>query len=492
MNRLAPVLGLLLLGALVLLPRGGAARRLPSTLARDTVRIAATDSQWQAIVRGHSGVAFIEPPSRPGGSAWRGVERPIRGLRSSVRWTSRLIAELAVSQDGTVWRGSIHQGLPEGFLGGVFLTGLRSCLSTSSGASWPGAVLAQAGVEVEISGETNSKTTKSEGEEARGFIATFSATVGVFPELLTGCLLESGSPVAPYRLSEGELVARPSPDGREALIGRIVLERSADRADLQLDAATSTSQGDQIPAPSDVVLLLAPVSEDSGDPGDPLGLGALSTEQRSARLAVQPLLTGLHLGRGGPAATLLPPGLGPSWRLPHSATRPSTPGGPGAAAPEIQLAEATVSGGPSVRIDWPEDDPLLTEVAERLALLARSAGLPCTAGPGGYQLLRFRPSSSDPALALLELAALSPDLAKLGGPLVSAKDLLSLSPSARALAAINLERHWLSTGKVVPLMTTQHWFATKQRLHGVEVGPSGTPSLLRAWTSTGVLPGVLP
>jgi hypothetical protein len=123
-------------------------------------------------------------------------------------------------------------------------------------------------------------------------------------------------------------------------------------------------------------------------------------------------------------------------------------------------------------------------------LLARSSELPCTVEPGGYQLLRFRPRSSDPALALLELAALSPDLAKLGGALISAKDLLSLSPSARTLAAINLERYWLSTGKVVPLMTTQHWFATKQRLHGVELGPAGTPSLLRAWTNTQVFPGV--
>jgi hypothetical protein len=489
MKHLAPALGLLLLGALILLPRGGTARRLPSTLADDTVRIAATDSQWREIVLGHAGVAFIEPPSPSGSSAWRGGERPIRGLRSSVRWTSRLIAELAVSEDGTIWRGTIHEGLPEGFLDRAFLTTLGSCLSTSSSASWPGAVLAQAGVAVEVSGDTSSKTTEAAGEERRKFTATFSAPVGVLPELLIGCFLESGSPVAPYSISEGELVARPNTHGREPLIGRIVLERSADRADLQIDAATSTGQGDQIPAPSDVLLLLAPVSEDSGDP---LGLRDLSTKDRSARMAVQPLLTALHLGRGGPASTLLPPGLGPSWWFPRSTARPSGQEDPGPAPPEIQLADASLSAGPSIRIDWPQDDPLLTEVAERLALLARSSGRPCTVEPGGYQLLRFRPRSSDPALALLELAALSPDLAKLGGALVSAKDLLSLSPSARALAAINLERYWLSTGKVVPLMTTQHWFATKKRLHGVELGPSGTPSLLRAWTSSQGLPGVQP
>jgi hypothetical protein len=487
MKRVA--LGLLLLGALTLLPRGGTARRLPSTLAGDTVRIAATESQWQDIVRGHAGVAFIDPPSPSGGSAWRGGERPIRGLRSPVRWTSRLIAELAVSDDGTIWRGRIHKELPEGFLNRAFLTALRSCLSASSSTSWPGAVLGQAGVTVEVSDDTNSNSTESAGGERRDFTAAFSAPVGVFPELLIGCFLESGSPIAPYSISEGQLVAAPSTGGREPLIGRIVLERNADRADLQIDAATPTGQGDQIPAPSDVVLLLAPVSENSGDP---LGLSGLSAKDRSARMAVQPLVTALHLGRGGSASTLLPPGLGPSWRFPGSADRPSEQEDPGSALPEIQLAEASVSGAPSVRIDWPQDDPLLTEVAERLAVLARSSGLPCTVGPGGYQLLRFRPNSSDPALALLELAALSPGLAKLGGALVSANDLLSLSPSARAVAAINLERHWLKAGKVVPLMTTQHWFATKQRLHGVELGPSGTPSLLRAWTSTQLLPRAQP
>jgi hypothetical protein len=132
---------------------------------------------------------------------------------------------------------------------------------------------------------------------------------------------------------------------------------------------------------------------------------------------------------------------------------------------------------------WPEGDPLLAQLAERLALLARSLGKSCAPGPGGYRLLRFRPRSQDPALALLELAALDPSLAALAGARLTDPALLSRSASERVRAALDLERAWLDSGLVLPLMTTQHWLATSEHLRGVRVSPLGMPSLLRAWTT---------
>jgi len=151
--------------------------------------------------------------------------------------------------------------------------------------------------------------------------------------------------------------------------------------------------------------------------------------------------------------------------------------------PTLQPSPTTPTA-PSVSLDWPSDDPMLAQVAERLALLARSTGLACQAGGGGHRLLRFRPESRDPALALLELATLNPELAAVAGDLLAVPELLSPAPSERALAAIQLERHWLDSGLVLPLMTTQHWLAISRRLHDVELSSDGVPLLSRAWANT--------
>lgn len=477
--RLAITATCLLLAGVVLLPQQGAARRLPSTVRSDTVRIIATDTEWSDVVRNHSSVALMEGLDPSNRSSWRVGTKPLSGLRGGQRWRSSIIADLSDTNDGTTWTGVLHRDETKGFLEESVLPCLRSCLAPPPQGSWPGAVLAQADVGVTITEKPPGPTSAAAEVSPPGFIIAFTQPVGVLPELLAGCRLGPESDRAPYRLSDGALVARLAPHAAEPLIGRIVRERSAEQADVLIDTAAYGTKTQQLTGASDVVLLLAPDKEVHTDP---FGLLVLGAGERASRLAATPLLAALALGRGGATSNLLAPGLGPQRPIrsrspaPQSGTSPSQH-----QAPQLRSSPPN-HGGETVLIDWPADDPLLTEVAGRLALLAQSAGLPCAAGRGGYRLLRFQPESGDPALALLELGALAPPL-PVGADTTKYALLLSASRSQRSLAALELESEWLAEGKVLPLLSTQHWLAISQRVRGVTLTPGGTPSLWRAWTS---------
>ena len=470
----------LLVAALILLPQPGTARRLPSTVRGDTVRIVATDTEWSAIVRNHSSVALIEQLDHSSSSSWRAVARPLAGLNGAQLWRSSIIADLTAREDRTAWTGTLHEEAADELLDESVIPRLRSCFARPPHGSWPGAVLAQAGVEVTVSRTQVVPNPAGTGSPAPSFTVAFNRPVGALPELLAGCSLGPQSDRAPYHLIDGELIARPGPHTAKPLIGRIVRERSAERADVLIDAATYGTKTQQLTGASDVVLLLAPKSDSHTD--DPFKLQGLKPGERADRLAARPLLAALHLGRGGGTSTLLPPGLGPQRpRLPQEPTEGGDSTVSQEESPQLRPSPSTQSGDP-ILIDWPSGDPLLEEVAARLALLAQSSGLSCEVGPGGYRLLRFRPESGDPALALLELASLYPAL------VVDTEDaestpLLSGSRSRRTLAAIELEARWLDGGAVLPLLSTQHWLAISQRVRGVTLTPGGTPSLWRAWTS---------
>ena len=469
----------LLLVALFLLPQPGTARRLPSTVRGDTVRIVANDTEWSAIVRNHSTVALMEELDRSNSSSWRAGTKPLAGLGGARLWRSNVIEDLTGTEDGMTWTGTLHSDAADSVLEELVLAGLQTCFAPPPKGSWPGAVLSQLGVAVTITKRPTGPDPAAGDATPSGFTIRFGQPVGALPELLSGCSLGAQSDRAPYRLVDGALVARPASRTAEPLIGRIVRERSAERADVLIDAATYGTKTQQLTGASDVVLLLTPTEVPHNDP---FKLRNLDAGERAARLAATPLLAALNLGRGGGTTTLLPPGLGPARPLQAQPTPVEpVPTPTEGQAPQLRPSPAGQTAAP-VLIDWPSNDPLLKEVAARLALLAQSAGLPCAVGPGGYRLLRFQPQSKDPALALLELAALTTGLS-VSADNTESSSLLSASRSQRTLAALELESEWLRHGAVLPLLSTQHWLAISQRVRGVTLTPGGTPSLWNAWTS---------
>jgi len=382
-----------------------------------------------------------------------------------VHWDSLLIARLEQRPDSLVWQGQLRKNLSNGFLQSTFLPTLERCLTDPGGPSWPAKLLRQAEVEAKV----------SEGTNPQGFQVTFSSPVGVLPQLLTGCRLASGSSEAPYVLRDGVLEARAEPtSGRTPLIGEIRRERSTENADIQLDGPITGKRGSQMDGVSDVVLLLSPKEQEDKDP---LGFSGLTSEQRGTRLAAAPLLAAVHQGRGGVTDRLLPEGVALS-------APPSQAGRPPPAPLKISLPSTADTGeGGVLKLSWPSDDELLGQIAERLALLASGSQTRCTRAEGGFRLLRFRPRSQDPALALLELAQASPVLAAAAKEKLTDPRLLSADPTKRIEAALELERSWLSSGLAFPLLTTQHWLALDAELRDVELDPTGVPSLHRAWTS---------
>ena len=120
-------------------------------------------------------------------------------------------------------------------------------------------------------------------------------------------------------------------------------------------------------------------------------------------------------------------------------------------------------------------DPLAADLADRLALLLRGRGWSTSGGPSA-RIVRWRPSTDDPALAMLELAALV--------DLPAPATLLDGALADRTEAALSLERSWLREGRVVPLLTAALWYSVSPRLRGVRIRGDGVPLLADAWWTT--------
>jgi hypothetical protein len=216
---------------------------------------------------------------------------------------------------------------------------------------------------------------------------------------------------------------------------------------------------------------------------DALGLNDPSVGVRGFRhsLRADLLAAAYAQGRGAAADGLLPPGVAPPRPLPE-------PQGPERLAP-LSLARLP-DDAPRIALRRPEGDALVDGVAERLAVLLRNRGtltglVRADAQPieDGIEILRWRPPTRDPALALLALAGMRPELSDDEGARRALADprLLSASPEERVAAALALERAWLDGALAVPLLTADRWFIVDPDLRGVIIREDGVPLLFDAY-----------
>ncbi|HEY4221259.1 MAG TPA: hypothetical protein VGO62_07945, partial [Myxococcota bacterium] len=235
------------------------------------------------------------------------------------------------------------------------------------------------------------------------------------------------------------------------------------------------------PYPDVVVMLQSPATKKR----DPLGLfdatkGTPGMRGFRQSLRGDLLAAAYAQGRGATAVGLLPPGVAPARPLPE-------PQGPEVLAP-LSLSQLPASA-PRLILRRVEGDPLIEGVIERLAVILRDRGVladirrvQADAPDDGAEILRWRPPTSDPALALLSLAGKRADLTSDDAAKRALADprLLSASKDERVAGALALERAWLDAGLAVPLMTADRWFVVDPDLRGVQIRDDGVPLLFDA------------
>ena len=145
---------------------------------------------------------------------------------------------------------------------------------------------------------------------------------------------------------------------------------------------------------------------------------------------------------------------------------------------------------PRVSVRQAANDPLVDGVVERLAVLLRTRGEALEPSPAdreplaeGIEILRWRPPTTDAALALLSLAGRRPELATDVAVQKALGDarLLSERSEERLVAALALERALLQSFAVVPLLTAERWFAIDPDLRGVQLRADGVPLMADAY-----------
>lgn len=435
-------------------PGGRATVALPLDLLDETVRAhlyapllePASDEPW---------ATQLAQPSLPGFEGWR----------------SDVLTRLSVSDGGRVWHFE-----PYGVTSATLAVALEECFGVSRAetgvrtrAQWPALVAQAVGLEVQV---------HSDGQRVT---VCFDRAVGVGAELFSGCLVMTpgGPPTGPFaQMAANLLAARSSGAGGPPLLGIIELRELGGPADLVAGSPQSGSASSLLAPFPDVVLLLQSQAARAADPFE------LQSDEGWAHfhrdLGADLLLAVYWAGRGRAADDLLPPGVAPA--RPLTQVPLTTTSGP------LALS-ALPAKAPRLPIQLDATDGLLAGVVERLAVLLRSSGygvlpLPRRGGSleDGVALLRWRPRTTDPALALLALAGEHPDV-RAATPSSALTDprLLSSSLEERVAAALALERIWLDARVVVPLMTADRWFAVDPGLRGVRVRADGVPLLDSAY-----------
>lgn len=432
------------------------ARRQPAPGGRATVSL--PTRLLEEARRAHLYAPILEPANYVD-EGERLAFPPLAGFEG---WRSDVLKELRANDGGRKWRL-----VPRAANAGVVAAAVKRCLSPRAGEaprSWPARALVAAGVKVTVSLYN------------AGVELVFDRPVGVAPDLLAGCLLEpeNGSPTGAFSAMASNLLAgRPGGTRGPPLLALVELRGGGQTADLT-GGSPQAGNGAALLAPfPDVILLAQSSAARTKDPFqiDDDGLGDLY-----AGLGAELLIDVYWAGRGRAADGLLPPGVAPARPL----TRVGKARRPG------PLSLGTLPpGAPTLPIWVPADDALLGGVAERLAVLLRANGyaLDQRSGPAGplsrgVELVRWRPPTQDPALALLTLAGERAELrSATPGDVLKDPRLLSADADERLAAALALERRWQESRMLVPLMTAQSWFGIDPGLRGVRVRADGVPLL---------------
>lgn len=477
---------------LLLIASSADARRLPGPGGKVTVALP------QELVGPTSEAHLYAPLVEPtlGDDAATSLARP--PIPNFPEWKSSVLRAVNREDGGAVWRLTADQ------TSSIVAESVARCFSKRTEGSWPAAVLKARGVNVDVS---------AAGPDVR---VKFSEPIGPMLELLAGCLLRtsSGAHTGGYTAgSAGILVWRSGGYGPPPLLGFVEVTSTAagaaappavgaplaigatgapgtatgapaSRADIVAFGAESPGSATLLaPFPDVLVLLQSPAAKNK----DPLGLfdRAVGTLGFRQRLRADLLAAAYAQGRGGVADGLLPPGIAPARPLPQ-------PQGPERLAP-LALVQLPANA-PRLLVRRPEGDQLVDGVVERLAVLLRNRGYlvdfvrPPSEGATGasdpkaadaVEVLRWRPPTTDPALALLSLAGARPNLIDDEAAQRALKDprLLSFSEEERVAAAVALERAWLDAGLAVPLLTADRWFSADPDLRGVRIREDGVPLL---------------
>jgi hypothetical protein len=445
------------------------ARRVPGLGGKVTVAL--PPELVGPMTEAHLYAPIVEPANEDDVAS--NLARPaIPGYAS---WRSSVIRSLAAEGDGKSW--VIGVALPTSPQ--VLFESLARCFSKHTEGSWPADVLRARGVSVDVA-----ITAPTEVK------LRFSEPVGPLPELLAGCSLHTpaSGPTGGYQLTgPGALAWSSAGAGALPQMAHIDITSGDARADV-VAGGPETPGSALIPAPyPDVVVLLQSASTRKRDPFALFDNGKGGLGMRGFRQALRgDLLAAAYAqGRGAVADGLLPPGVAPARPLPE-------PQGPDVLAP-LSLAQLPASA-PRLTIRRVEGDPLIEGVIERLAVILRNRGYlvdirraTADAPDDGVEILRWRPPTSDPALALLSLAGRRKDLVADDGARRALSDprLLSSSKDERVAAALSLERAWLDAGVAVPLMTADRWFVVDPDLRGVQIREDGVPLLFDAYFAGG-------
>ena len=435
-RRLAALCALVILGLTTPLQ----ARRLPAPGGEASLALP-TDLR-EATIAAHTRLPLTEPV--PTGSS--AADRLAHPTLAGVPWRSWVLSALTDEENGSRWRLTPRtSGLP-------LEATLRDCLSAGRG-SWPGDALSAGSVDVRI---------EADGDD---LLLSFDAPFGPVPELLAGCSLVDPMGAA-FVLEGNRLEASAEAVGGPPMLTAVELKGPLAPADLAGGTPQRGGGGTLVTEAPDVVLL---VLSEPARSADPLGLQEGLARLRHL-LDPELLLAVFWEGRGGPTDGLLPPGIAPSRPLPP----------PGSGLPELALRlDSLPDDAPRLDVSFDPMDPLAAGVVERLAVVLRSRGWALGGSEEHAEVVRWRPPTLDPALAVLALAGTRPALIE--GGLLTDPALLGLDPDERLAAAMAVERAWIQERRVVPLMTADRWIVVDPDLRGVRLRPDGVPLLHDAW-----------
>ena len=433
------------------------ARRLPAPGGR--VSLSLPPDLVGPTTDAHLYAPVLEPA--PSSDARRLLAQP--ALPGFPAWRSAVVKQLSVEQGGKQWRIATTTSVK------LVVESLERCLQAEPAArSWPADALRATGASVAVT---------AAGPDV---VVKFGKPVGPLPELLAGCLLRGAQtpPNGPYVLVTPTLLRwQPQPFDVPPLVSFLELRPMGEESDLAASAAQSADAASTVVAPfPDVLLLLQ--SKDARR-GDPLGLkdAAAGTRGFKASLRADLLLAAYGAGRGTAVDAILPPGIAPARPLPEPQ---------GKERPGPLALTHLPPGAPRVVVRKPDGDALVDGVADRLAVLLRARGAATDARRAtterleqGVEILRWRPPTTDPALALLALAGRRRELVADPAVEKALRDprLLSADAEARLAAALAVERALLDARVVVPLMTAELWFTIDPDLRGVTIRPDGVPLL---------------